>query len=1041
MAHRPRRRAGTGRGKVERQTDRQKTQVGNDPFFSFEAGLVAESSSSRDSLRWLPQHAQQLQVQDIVGGEYFQKFIVGLGVPTPDEQKEISQLVAENATRQPWSLFVLLRGLAAQQFITSPTGLTKRPARFALEHFVSVVRDVGFAIAATAADQRRMRALTLDRFLTCVARAGEGPYLSYADVIHIAQWLLLHRVLHKILYLHTAAGEASPMLTPPKPFSTVEELTATFSERARKGRPSSARSTTAAAATADAAPASTNAGGAAAASARDSDVKRTSKDRGVGDDDARKAVFTLYQLMDRLAWLPVRVVDALLQMPDQPSAPPLPSPLPFQYAMDLKEVSAELLRTWDGIVDPVTEHSLGIMSCVADIYRPASGANRSRPAILYLLDKCSASRSKVRMWKSQYGPPVRFDARQRDFVIQSLICSLLGNYEHFSLRSHPSFALRCFLNQIWFRMRRSSDRTWRFMEYLLTLQDALLQDVVRQYIDYVCRYSEVINDHRKMLHASAADAESLEREINAIVDKSREMFDRARLMIFTRDVLIFDRAPAAVGPVLKAMNSITYSRSHATMLKRNYGKSKLGFMTELRARFQRIPPCNSRLVAQLRDVVRSWIGSYGERHFRCTAATGGWPERFYNLMVGTHHGVTSIATIIAQYRRFDFIEDGVMVHEDDTTSELGITRERFDVLQTVVLDHVDPFCPKPEYLLRALLPAFGACPASIELFDTMVFSHGRAQHIDGMCLKMLQLYPDAYSVMQTFAALWERRTSLIVFPLSQEQMEAQLVATAHRPDLRFLLYCRACARIRTTVSECKAQRVTTRAAANVRNINVVREGWTPSLVDLIRRKEETKLGMTQLLRAHPRAVCNESSVFGDCACYQFGSLVKIPIVGCAVEYRGSVVRLCSFPGCGTHAIIDAKRCAFWQGDYICSTCTICLLVIGRRLERYFGIVGGPWTIEMPYLNTIQHNPMEVVLSRILQKERNDELAEEAQLKKYAGVPGLVARLKRGGTLTPEQRKAVMDARKEATVVRQAQALASRTNRLREAGKGRSKPKK
>jgi hypothetical protein len=116
-------------------------------------------------------------------------------------------------------------------------------------------------------------------------------------------------------------------------------------------------------------------------------------------------------------------------------------------------------------------------------------------------------------------------------------------------------------------------------------------------------------------------------------------------------------------------------------------------------------------------------------------------------------------------------------------------------------------------------------------------------------------------------------------------------------------------------------------------------------------------------------------------------------------------------------------------------------VIARRLKRYFGIVAGPWTIEMPYLRTVQDKPMEIVLSRIMRKEIEDERHEEAQLRKHsAEVAGLVLKAQRGVALTEAERESVVRARRDATAVRQSKWLTSRTTRMKEKGQSRRKPK-
>jgi hypothetical protein len=1006
--------------KPGKQTDKDKTKYGNDPFFSSEAGLVAESASSVDALRWLSHHALELKINDIVNWDLFKSAVYDMDKIGASESKEIEELASSNSnTRSPWRVAVLSRGLKAKQFIANRANFEKAHCRRAILHLVNIVKDVGVAILSSSPREdvdKFQSQLTVSSFMACI---DSIEFISFADAVHVQRWLLLHWVLHKILHVWTRVVDTAPMLNPTVPLTDIDDLSKEFTEKSRKGRPKTAK--------------------AKATRPQNTSATGSSNDAKGGDATkqrlAKTAIFHLNQLMDRLWWVPFKLASGLMKMMK------ITSPLSDRYLLELSDIADKLLYQWDGVADAVTQYSLGAtgaMSYVANVYRPASGANRSRAPIEYLFDKCSPSRSKVRMWKSQYGPHLRFDRRELEFVVMAFMCSMEGNYEHFDVGSHPGFAFRYLLNHTWFRMKmyaKDGIESSRFFEFLFMWQPTLLQHVVRQYMDWVCRNSEITRSLRKAMHSSESDLERLELEINSIVDKARSMFDRARLMVFNSDVLLRDLVPASLLSILKTIDTIIYPRSHAVMLKCNYGKSKLGFMTELRARFRTIPSQNAIMVMSLRKEVSKWMFDYALRYFGSTEYSE-WPELYYNDAVVTHKTTTSIATEIASFLRSDYYDlDGKYVHADDTIAELTVTRAQFDVLQDLVLTQMDPYCPKPEHILRELLPEFGSCSAAIEMFDAMVFNHSRAQHIDGLCSKMMQYYPMTYSVIQTFAALWERRTSLTLRRISRQQLEAQLVATAHRPDLRFFIYCRACARIRTTVSECDRQRVSTRWASNARNINVKREGWTPSLRSLIEHYEEKKEVWD---RARPRIMCNESSIFGDLACYVYGSAVKIPAVGRAIEYRNTLVNICCFPMCGTHATIDTKRCAFWQGGYVCSLCTIVLWVIARRLERTFGIVGGPWTIEVPFLETIKNNPSEIVLGRIIRKELEDEAYEEAQIKKHPNSVALEAKLARGNALTAEERQTLMAARKDATVLRQARLMNARGSRG--VGRGRGKPK-
>jgi len=1020
------------KNKQEKQTDKDKTKYGNDSFFSSEAGLVATSASSEDSLSWLSHNANELKINDIVHSAQFRAVVYDMDKIGQEEEKEIMPLADPNkAAYSPWRVAVLYRGDLAKKYITAPQNYELPHFRKAVLHLVNVVRDVGVAMLSGkhTLDARRVfeSQMNVNAFMSCIQAVN---FISFADAIHVRRWLFLHMALHKVLHCWTNDADTSPMLNPTAPVETVEQLSKLFTEKARKGRPK----TTKASVSVSALEGSAFSPAVRAGDEKKSDAAATTAPGKV--EMVKTAIFHLNKLMDRLWWVPFKLADGVMKMFL------LKPVLSDRYLLELATISEQLLQRWDGVTDVVTEFSLGAMgsmTCVADVYRPASGANRTRAPVQYLLDKCSASRSKVRMWKSQYGPYIRYDRRQREFVLRAFMCSMLGNYEHFPVQSHPGFAFRSLLYCAWFRTNLYANEgidSSRFFEFLCAWQPTLVQHVVRQYMDWACRYSDVIREHRKAMHSSESDLTALEAEISSIVDKSRMMFDRARLMIFTGDVLLNDYAPGHLLQTLQTMDSIIHPRSHAVMLKRNYGKSKLGFISELRARFRTIPSYNADLVMGMRQEVSKWISSYALRYYH-SLEWSKWPERFYNMAVVTQQTTTEIAIIVASYLRYDYYElDGTYVHDDDTVAELSVTRAQFNVLRELVMSRLDPFCPKPEYMLRSILPQFGSCPDALELFDKMVYNHSKAQHIDKLCSRMRQYYPMTYSVVQTFAALWERRISLILRPVSRQQLEAQLVVTASRPDLRFFLYCQSCARIRTTVNECDRQKVSTRWASNVRNINVKREGWTPSLMELTINYEETKRLWN---RTRPRVMCNETSIFGDMACYKYGSLVKVPAIGNAIEYRNTLVSICAFPGCGTHATIDVKRCAFWQGGYVCSMCTIVLWVIGRRLERIFGIVASPWTIEMPFLETIKNNPSEVVLSRILRKELDDEAYHDSLVK--GGVPSAIAaKIVRGQPLTDAEMKVVKEARLSASQIRQARVFNDRSNREKSFGRGRRKPK-
>lgn len=1035
--------------KPERQTDKEKTCYANDSFFSSEAGLVADSATSTESLRWLSHYAEELKIGAYVNTDVFRIVFFEMDKISAKEEAEITRLADPNMPKKsPWRVAVLHRGICAKTFLLDPKyAAANAQCAHAMRYLCGVVKEVGTALLTSAnASVEEKKALelwtgsaTMELMKKCI---GESDLIYFSDAVHIRRWVMLHAVLQALLAAWTEGSESLPIIDPASRLTSIDQLKQCFSEKSKKGRPKSAAAAATTTTTRNSLKSRSrrlarSGAAAAAAGGGDSDPSQFIP-RATVKDPGRKwmvetAVFHILQLMDRMWWIPFRLAHGMM------TALQIECPLRREFLIEMLDMSNRLMMQWHGMTDPVNEYTLGAMgsmNAVADVYRPASGTNRSRAPILYLIDKCSPSRSKIRMWDSQYPQPIRFDARQREFVLRAFLCSLMGNYRHFDIASHPGFALRSFLQMAWSRMRASANSglgSWRFFEFMLLAQPTLLQHVIRQYMDWVCRYSDVIREHREAMHASKSDLKELEKEINAIVDRTRAMYDRARLMIFSAEVLVHDRAPTALHEVLSTIDEIIRPRSHAVMLKRNYGKSKLGFMTELRARFRAVRPVNGDISTQVRGMMRDAIDSYARRTFGFRPNGEhdyrSWPELFYNKAVATQQMPASIATIIASYLRAGFVDrKNRLITENDTISELTVAQEQFDVLREFVAHHVDPFCPKPEHVLRAILPEFGATATALEIFDAMVYGHARAQKIDPLCSLMRDFYPVTYSIIHAFASLWERRTSLMLRPLSQQQMEAQLIASRSRPDLRFFLFCQACSRIRTTVNECDRQRVTARWASNLRNVNVKREGWAPSLRAMIEKKEQSgELFETK----HPRVMCNEDSRFADAACSRYGSLVKVPAIGYAIEYRNSLVIMCSFPGCGTHAVISAKRCAFWQGTYICMMCTICLQIAARRLRRVFGIVSSPWTIEMPYLDTIQKNHNELVLARVMAKERDDEQYEEQCFRTFPGMTEISQKLSQRKSLSAQDREIIRTARQTAAASRSARDLATASRKLNE----------
>lgn len=1090
-------RSGQRKVKPQKQTDQDKALTANDLFFSSEEGLASEASSSDDSMRWLLQNARVLGIDPITDGITFKMFIQDPKklIPGKDENdfKELSDNHKELLDRGSyWRLFVSYRGMNAKAFIVNP--LEKRHAvhTFAVEHFINIMKDMGAAsipptssyydpaanpskpgpikkvVVDRSGELRRVRALDLVQFAACVASHTQT---TFADAIHLARWLLLHRVLHRLLTSIGNLDEKSPMLTPTKPITDCNALYEEFKETIKKGRKPK---TTAKLSK----PVEKTVPKATAATAPPTEAKEPEEtDKSVL---VKKAIFCVFKLMDRLWWLPRRILDSYLR----PFRDPRVLAELEEESLSYAEMSALLLQGWDGIPDGVSEHTLGMMNCVADVYRPASGANRSSAPILHLFKKSSARRSQRRMWQGQYPPQLQFDPRQRRWVIQCWMCSILGNYEHFNPASHPGLALRYMLYHTWSKIKRGAS-TWRFWEFMLTCTPTLVQHVLRQYMAFYCRYSEIVNEQRKSLHVSETDADLLDRAVDSIVDKTRLLLDRARLMVFTPDVLLFDRVPKTLGPVFDVLEKVIRSRSHSAILGSNYAKVQVGFVQGIRARVRTIPPVHARVSHAMRAEVVKWIASYMNRTFSDPTTLC---ERFVNLNLGSPEedekkpiekpplvkpskgkakGKSAqkpvvvdsswpmlspfiISTIIASYLRFDFYEltdDREPVREDDTIAELCVDRWQFETLRVLVMEHMDPACPRPELLLKAIMPEFGCTEQSVELLGRIIYSHSHAQHIDDQCSKMLHLYPMAYSILHTFVTLWERRTSLVMYPLPIEQLEAQLVATQTKPDSRFVMYCKACARIRTAVREAKdGLRVSARAASDPRYLNVQRVGWTESVASIIDKLDAAEAKgqklprLSDMISMYPQAVCNENSIFGDIACYTFGSLVKIPTIGFAMQYRNNDTRLCSFPECGAHATMVSWRCAFWMGAYVCSMCTICLVVIAMRLKRRFGIVGGPFTIEMPYLRTISRNPSAVVLRRILQLEEADAALARAGKIKNKELAEIVKCVNEGRTLTAEQVKKLAEHGADERAAKNARALANKTNRIREAGGGNRRTK-
>lgn len=620
-------------------------------------------------------------------------------------------------------------------------------------------------------------------------------------------------------------------------------------------------------------------------------------------------MYHLLQIQDQFWFLPQRVLSILGIGANV---------MPFNIHSD----RAQRVVVGSNLKDLINQESIPYMDVIGAEFFGIGGEHKKKAPVLRLHTKSSPQKTQGRLWEQHYISAAQFDNRQQEYQIWLFMCALMGNYSTTVIGHHPTTALRYTLYTMWHSCNKTP-HTWTWITESMPL---LLKHAIHLYTFYRLRNDPVYDKHRRKLHNFKSDPDVFEIEVNDVVRVTRRFLDHSRRVLICADILKHDRVTERLTKVTSEINRLISGTSKGIMVRANYCKRQHNFLHALSACVDKVPtrslPPPPQPPSSSDSVITTW-------------------------------------------------------------EDWGIREEVFDLLRELIEDHCDPYYPFPEWIMLNILDEFGCPPQAIQRVEEMVYEFRADKKLKFGCLFLRDHFPHTYAVIQAFASIWKRFTLLRSYKVNLRMLELQVSALqckqhhrhhhhhhlsckrtkAESLDGKRLAFCKVCLRNRTYIRN-SGPSIKLGINVGFQNIRLKLDpgaAWVNDGDDI-----EGK-GIQKI-----RAICDDKQTFGNDACWHDDSLISVVLVGQMIEFRGHMITVCGFPGCGTPTVINPLRCAYFSGVWLCEECTIVLLKVGELVSSKLPPgARSKWIIEMPFMDIVRQYGKEPMMHRLLGQSEAD----------------------------------------------------------------------